>query len=162
MESTELATRYPLPSEPTLCSPGQTPHIVRRHWRFGQVDPATDAWPRRSRGRITAWCMACGELLEVQEEGTGRVLSSGLPHGRRPEESCGAGGSVRPPAELRHLASGTSVFVTVLRDVLEVVESANLDAYGELRDTLVDALRADQPGTPARLAQVVEQCAAGD
>lgn len=70
---------YPVPSAPKTCAPGQNPSVQRRHWRFGQVDPASER-RHEGRGRITAWCVACGELLEVQEEGTGRVLFSGFPH----------------------------------------------------------------------------------
>jgi hypothetical protein len=80
---------YPIPSAPTTCDPEQSPMIQRRTWRFGEVDPATDVRPRGSRGRITSWCAACGQLLEVQEEHTGAALYSGFPHGRA-EQTAGA------------------------------------------------------------------------
>lgn len=67
---------YPIPSSPTTCT--RMPSIVKRHWRFGEIDPASEG--RNPRGRITAWCVQCGELLEVQEEGTGTVIFSGFPH----------------------------------------------------------------------------------
>ncbi len=69
---------YPIASGPTTCS--WQPVIQRRHWRFSRVDPATDSDKGHPRGRKTAWCIGCGRLLEVQEEGTGRVLWSGFPH----------------------------------------------------------------------------------
>lgn len=80
-----MAEVYPIPSAPTTCT--GIPTIVTRTWRFGQVDAASEK--RSPRGRCTAWCVQCGELLEVQEEGTGAVIFSGFPHRARtlvPEE----------------------------------------------------------------------------
>lgn len=130
---------YPVPSAPTTCAPGQVPEVVRRHRRFGELDPATDARPRGQRGRITAWCVACGTLLEVQGEETGEVLFSGFPHGRadsRPARSLPA------PDVVPHLASATSAYRGVVADVLSLITAAITEApdvmepYLEVQDHL--------------------------
>ena len=59
----------------TVCT-NWPPYLIHRHWRFGRRNAERG-------GRETAWCVSCGMLLEVQEEGTGRVIWDAFPH-RRP------------------------------------------------------------------------------
>jgi hypothetical protein len=121
------------------------PVIVGRHWRFGPKDSA------RAKARQTAWCVACGTILEIQEEGTGKVLYSAFPHTVPAAAPAATGGNMTLPDDSDH---DLTVLADLERELAALV--AKLPAAQEAAERLAEREYVGADGAADQLREAAQ------